>query len=113
MSLSKAPPPPISFDEFSQLCEEAGIQVADKEWMEYDFRQGVAIADVTDALIEITEDPHLRKEEVTLDSIALGLANLHGSHASQDTGQVREAAIALAATVLRYVAANHDESDVS
>lgn len=47
--------PDITFQEFVELCDEAGIVTDNMAQMEQDFRSGKALADVTDALISSSE----------------------------------------------------------
>jgi hypothetical protein len=98
----------ISFEEFVELCSEAGISTDNLEQMEQDFRAGRALADVTDALITDQEThpapyapgEHLESMDVTLTMLEEG-GTTEGN---------KKAAVKLAVQALRYLAeCCHDE----
>ena len=98
----------ITFAEFQELCQEAGISVDNLGILEQDFRAGTALADTTDALIQ---DYETRKEAYTAGDalkymdIALSLLN-----ESEDIAASRIQAKKLAVYAIRYMAEIcHDE----
>ncbi len=97
----------ITFEEFSELCTQAGISTDNTEQLEQDFRIGQALADVTDALITSTEStPAVGENEalVDMDSTLSMLESL------EDAESRRKAAVDLAAQAVRYAAEHtHDE----
>lgn len=98
----------ISFEEFVDLCKEAGISTDNLEAMENDFRAGRALADVTDALIteyETHPAPYSENEHLDLMDIAFTrLAEI------ENTAGAKQMAIKLAVQALRYLSeCCHDE----
>lgn len=92
----------ISFEEFVELCTEAGISTDNLGQMEQDFRSGKALADVTDALIgdqETHPDKYSSGEHMEAMDAALTMLE-EGS----TTDGNRKAATKLAVHVIRYLA---------
>ena len=54
---SEKPEDLITFDEFVEMCEQAGISTSNVAHLESDYRLGKALAEVTDAIIDINEKP--------------------------------------------------------
>jgi hypothetical protein len=98
----------ISFEEFKELCEEAGITSDNLGQLEADFRSGKALADVTDALIADYETKHERmSENEHIDAIDVAFCSLAES---DDMPTAKVQAIKLAVQALRYLAeCCHDE----
>jgi hypothetical protein len=98
----------ITFNEFMELCTEAGIATDNLEQMEADFRSGRALADVTDALITDQEThPKTYSEKEALDQMDVHLSLLE--EGTEGPGK-RGVAIKLAVQVLRYLSeVLHDE----
>lgn len=98
----------INFEEFVELCSEAGISTDNMEQMEQDFRAGKALADVTDALISSQEThpaPFSNSEHLEILDVTLSLLE-EGSTAEGN----RNAATKIAVHILRYLAeCCHDE----
>lgn len=91
----------ISFEEFVELCEEAGISTDNMDQMEQDFRAGKALADVTDALISDQEThpaPYNPGEHLEAIDVALALLE-EGSTAEAN----RKAATKMAVHAIRYL----------
>lgn len=98
----------ISFDEFKELCEDAGISVDNTAVLEQDYRAGRALADVTDALIvdhETHPDAYSAGEAITkMETYSAMLSE------GEDLKGAREVAIRLAVQAIRYLAeCTHDE----
>lgn len=98
----------LTFDEFRELCEEAGIYTDNEEVLEQDYRSGKALADVTDALISDQEvHPASYTAGEALDNMDIAVSLLEEG---QDLEANRKAAIKLAVSAIRYVAeCCHDE----
>ncbi len=98
----------ITFNEFLELCEEAGISTDNTEVLEQDFRAGRALADVTDAIITDQEThPAAFTAAEALDAMDLQLTQLEEGQSVEGN---RKAAIRLAVAAIRYVAeCCHDE----
>ncbi len=98
----------ISFNEFLELCEEAGISTDNAEVLEQDYRAGRALADVTDALISDHEThPAPYTPDEALDGIDVLLAKLDEMTLLADK---RQMAVKIAVQAIRYLAeCCHDE----
>lgn len=98
----------ITFSEFNELCQEAGISIDNMEVLEQDFRAGTALADVTDALITDYEaNPKTKSAGEAMKEMDVFLTLLEEG---QDIAGSRELAVKLAVTALRYIAeVCHDE----
>lgn len=98
----------ISFEEFVELCTEAGISSDNMEQMEQDFRAGRALADVTDALITDQEThPAAYNEGDHIQAMDAALTLLAESGSSEGA---KNMAIKLAVHSIRYLAeCCHDE----
>lgn len=98
----------ISFEEFLELCEEAGISTDNTEVLEQDYRAGRALADVTDALITDQElHPAAFTTGEALTAMDISLSQLEESENAE--GQ-RKMATQLAVQAIRYLAeCTHDE----
>lgn len=99
----------ITFQEFQELCQEAGISTDNLETLEQDYRAGRALADVTDALITSQEEHparYTRQESIGYMEAALELLR------QNQPLEVKKAALGLAVGALRYLAeCCHDEGD--
>lgn len=98
----------ISFEEFKEMCGEAGISVDNPEMLEQDFRSGRALADVTDALVadieahpaQYSENEHIQAMDIAMTLLA----------ESATTEVARKMATRLAVQALRYLSEYcHDE----
>lgn len=98
----------ISFEEFQELCSEAGISSDNPEQMEADFRSGRALADVTDALITDQElNPTAMPHDARLNELDIALVQMDEN---VNTETNKRAAIKLAVNAIRYLAeCCHDE----
>ena len=98
----------ITFDEFLELCEEAGISTDNTEVLEQDYRAGRALADVTDALISDQEThPAAFTSAEALDAMDIQLTQLEEGSTTEGN---RKAAMKLAVSAIRYIAeCCHDE----
>lgn len=98
----------VSFDEFLELCQEAGISSDNVEVLEQDFRSGRALAEVTDALItdqELHPAKYTGEEALEAMDVALTLV-MEGENAEANRKQM----LKIAVHALRYIAENcHDE----
>lgn len=98
----------ISFEEFVELCEEAGISTDNMDQMEQDFRAGKALADVTDALISDQEThaaPYTADEHMVAMDTAMALMSEDST-----TEALKTQAIKLAVHAIRYLSeCCHDE----
>lgn len=98
----------ITFPEFVELCEEAGISVDNTEVLEQDYRAGRALADVTDALITDQElHPAAYVQGEALEEMDITLSMLEEGKDAEGT---RKQAMRLAVLAIRYLAENiYDE----
>lgn len=98
----------ITFEEFTELCTEAGISTDNLEVLEQDFRAGRALADVTDALITDQEDhPAAYTAGEALGHMDTYLSLLEEG---EDIAGSKKMAVKLAVQAIRYVAeVTHDE----
>lgn len=98
----------ITFQEFTELCQEAGISVDNLDILEQDFRAGRALADVTDALItDYEEHAAVYQGPEALEQMDLYVSLLEES---KEVGGSRKMAIKLAVQAIRYLAeVCHDE----
>lgn len=100
--------PTITFKEFLELCEDAGISTDDADVLEQDYRAGRALADVVDALItdqELHSDPYASAD--ALDQMDLALSLLEEG---EDLEAKRATAKKLAVFAIRFLAENlYDE----
>lgn len=101
----------ITFNEFCELCEEAGISTDNAEQMEADFRAGRALADVTDALIANQEEhPAEYDSGEALDEMDVAITRLDEIRAGADPAPKKQMAVKLAVHAIRYLAEHcHDE----
>lgn len=98
----------ITFPEFQELCQEAGITVDNVEVMEQDFRAGRALADVTDSVITDYEEhakPYTAGEATEMiETWAAMLAE------GEDLEGCKKMAVKIATQAIRYIAeCCHDE----
>lgn len=98
----------ISFNEFLELCEEAGISTDNTEILEQDYRAGRALADVTDALIADHEThPAAYTAGEALEAMDAALTMLDEG---EDIEGAKKMAVKLAVHAVRYLAeCTHDE----
>ena len=98
----------ISFTEFLELCEEAGISTDNTEVLEQDYRAGRALADVTDALISDQEThPAAYGAAEALDQMDIALSMLEEG---PDIISKKKMAVKVAVHAIRYLAeCCHDE----
>lgn len=98
----------ISFEEFVELCTEAGISSDNMEQMETDFRAGRALADVTDALIADYETkPKTGSENEHMDAMDIAFTQLCEA---ENSAVAKVQAVKLAVQALRYLSeCCHDE----
>lgn len=92
----------LSFSEFVELCEEAGISTDNNEVLEQDYRAGRALADVTDALISDQEThPANYTAGEALEAMDITITMLEEG---EDLEGARKMAIKLAVHAIRYLA---------
>lgn len=98
----------ISFSEFVELCEEAGISTDNAEVLEQDYRAGRALADAVDALISDQEThPAPYSSSEALDQMDIALSMLEET---KDIISMKKMATKLAVHAVRYLAeCCHDE----
>lgn len=98
----------ITFEEFVELCSEAGISTDNMDQMEQDFRAGTALANVTDALITDNEThpaPYTAEEHLSAMDAAVAMME-----EAEDPSGAEKAAIKVAVHALRFLAeCCHDE----
>jgi len=97
----------INFQEFLELCSEAGISTDNAEMLEQDFRAGRALADVTDALITDHEThPATYTEGEALEQMDIAISMLEEGRGEGK----KKMAMKLAVQAIRYLAeVVHDE----
>ena len=98
----------LTFEDFLELCQEAGITTDNVGVLEQDFRAGKALADVTDALItdyETHTSAYTQKEAIDAMDIAMTLM----AEAEKPIAS-RSQAVKMAVMAVRYLAEHcHDE----
>lgn len=90
---------PLTFEEFSKLCNDAGISATPEE-MEQDYRVGGAIADVVDNMLTAMEGG----ETLNLND------EVNALWKETERGKQRELAIRVAAAAIQMAARLHDET---
>lgn len=108
------PKPELTFEQFTQMCEDAGISASPEE-MEQDYRTGAVLADVTDELMTAMEKfPPMNSAHegfaVLKEEVDELWDHVKAKQGSRDIAAMRKEAVQVAAMAIRFAAdICHDE----
>ena len=103
--------PELSYSQFTQMCEDAGIR-SNTEEMEQDYRTGAVLADVVDGLMNLVESEPPYMDMFVGHAAVKECVNDLWEAAHGTSEDRRKAAISVAAAAIKYAAdLCHDEGN--